>query len=55
MARRLAKWVIACLRCAGQNKPPVQRATASSAGRSICDPQSGQVVGMLKSRVDIGL
>ena len=37
---------MACLRCAGQNKPPVQRATASSAGRSMCDPHSGQTLGM---------
>ena len=46
---------MACLRWAGQNKPPVQRATASSADRSICDPHSGHSMGMLKSLAAIGL
>ena len=46
---------MACLRCAGQYKPPVQRATASSAGRSICEPHCGHALGMLKSLADIGL
>ena len=46
MARREAKWLIACLRWAGQNKPPLQRATASSANFTISDSHSGHTVGI---------
>ena len=53
-ARRLAKCVMACLRCAGQIKPPVQRATASSARRMMCEPHSGQSVGMTNWRALAG-
>ena len=43
IARRLAKCSSACLRCAGQNSPPLQRATASSSPRTTCEPHTGQV------------
>ena len=45
IARRDAKWRKACLRCAGQTRPPVQRATASPGGSSMCEPHSGQTSG----------
>ena len=45
-ALRDAKCLIACLHCAGQNKPPVQRATASSSNCSTLEPQTGQFSGM---------
>ena len=50
MARREAKCEIACLRCAGQNRPPVHRAIASSSCFKICEPHSGQTVGISKRR-----
>ena len=40
-ARGSAKWSSACLRCAGQNSPPVQRAMASSGSRTTAEPHSG--------------
>ena len=46
IARRRAKCSSACLRCAGQKSPPVQRATASSGSRTIAEPHSGHVVGI---------
>ena len=44
-ARRLAKCSSACLRCAGQTSPPVQRAIASSGRRTTAEPHSGHCVG----------
>ena len=46
-ARRLAKCSKACLRCAGQNKPPLQRATASSSSFTICEPHTGHCCGIV--------
>ena len=45
IARREAKWNSACTRCAGQNRPPVQRATTSPSSRSTAEPQTGHSVG----------
>ena len=49
-ARRLAKCSSACLRCAGQTSPPVQRATASSGRRTIAEPHSGHARGITNGR-----
>ena len=40
---REAKCRSASLRCAEQNKPPVQRATASPSSRTTWEPQTGQL------------
>ena len=48
MAFREAKWIMACFCCAAQNIPPVQRSTASSSCFLMCDPQTGQLIGMEK-------
>ena len=50
MARRCAKCWIACLRCAPQRQPPVQRETASSGSRSIGDWHTGHTAGITKAR-----
>jgi len=44
-ALRDAKCLIASLRCASQNKPPLQRATASPSRRSTKLPHTGQLCG----------
>ncbi len=49
IARRLAKCSSDCLRCAGQTRPPVQRATASSASRITAEPHSGHSAGIAKT------
>ncbi|MNT25660.1 hypothetical protein D3C72_1611890 [compost metagenome] len=54
IARRWAKCSRACLRCAAQIRPPVQRAMASSSRRSTCEPHTGQVVGMTNARASAG-
>ena len=54
IAWRLAKCSSACLRCAGQTRPPVQRAIASSGSRTIAEPHSGHCVGMTNSRASAG-
>ena len=53
-ARRLAKCNNACLRCAGQNSPPLQRHIASSGCLETCAPHTGQVRGILNSRTSTG-
>ena len=42
IARRLAKCSSACLRCAGQNRPPVQCQSASPSSRTMALPHTGQ-------------
>ena len=53
-ALREAKCIRLCLSCAGQIKPPVQRATASPASRTIGEAHSGHCVGMMKTRASSG-
>src|SRR5476649_3069962 len=53
-ARRCAKCHNACLRCAVQIRPPVQRAMASSGSLSIFDPHTGHSVGITNSRASSG-
>ena len=53
-ALRLAACHSVCLRCAPQNRPPVQRAMVSSSSRSMAEPQTGQAVGMTNSRASAG-
>ena len=54
IARRLAKCRKACLRCAGQNSPPVQRDTDSSSNRTTCEPHTGHTAGIANSRASRG-
>ena len=54
IARRPAKCRSASLRCAGQNRPPVQRATASPSSRSTSEPQTGHFAGSSTSRASFG-
>ena len=49
IARRLAKCSSACLRCAGQKSPPLQRATASSSLRTTAESQMGHSDGHSKT------
>ena len=51
IARREAKWSSACLRCAGQTSPPVQRATTSPSSRSTAEPQIGALRRQLVRRM----
>ena len=53
IARRPAKCSSACLRCAGQTRPPVQRAIASSGRRTTAEPHSGQRAG-IDERLGVG-
>ena len=47
MALRETKCLSASLRCAAQNKPPVQRATASPSIRTMAESHTGQVLGKM--------
>src|SRR5664280_853660 len=42
-ARRPAKWRMACLRCAAQKRPPLQRQSTSPSSRAIALPQTGHL------------
>ncbi len=53
-ARRPAKCSSACLRCAGQKSPPVQRRSFSSSSRATPDPHTGQAVGIVNARASPG-
>ena len=53
-ARREAKCRSASLRCAGQNRPPVQRATASPSTRSTSESQIGHLRGRTTLRASGG-
>ena len=48
IARREAKCSSDCLRCAGQKRPPVQRATASPSSFFTVEPHTGHFDGSLK-------
>ena len=48
IARRPAKCSIACLRCAGQKMPPLQRWSMPPFSRTTSLPQIGQWLGMRK-------
>ncbi len=54
IARREAKCSNACLRCAAQNSPPVQRATASSSCRTTAESHTGHLPGMTNLRAFAG-
>ncbi len=54
IALREAKCLIASLRWAAQNRPPLQRETASPSSRSTSEPQIGHCVGITNSDTDSG-
>ena len=54
MARREAKCRMDSRRWAGQNRPPVQRAMASPSRRTIFEPHTGHLSGILNLRAFFG-
>ena len=54
IARRLAKCSSACLRCAGQYRPPLQRCAASSSFFTTAEPHTGHFAGISKTAASAG-